>query len=811
MWTIMAGAADVRYAVRLLLKTPAVTLVALLSLALGIGANTAIFSVINALLLRSLPVHDPQRLVKIAALDPDHPEQSGELSLAMLHEIQERAPAFSNAFAWLGGGVSNIDANGVRYPGSIDTVSGDYFATLGVPAVLGRMLTRDDKQAAVISYGCWRRRYAGDPNVIGKIIRVDDRPLTIVGVAPEDFAGLIIDIAAEATVPIGYRGHELKYRENLWYDVIARLKPGVSIEQARAQMRVLWPGILKSTAPDSFQGARRSTFLKLRSDLQPAARGNSYMRSRLEKPLEILMALVGAVLLIACVNLANLLLARAATRQHEFAMRVALGAPRWQLIRMLLIEALLLSVSGAALGMLIARWTARYLLASFWAGFVPLFIDPSPDVRVLVFTAVLAIFTGVLFGIVPAWRMSRSDPAGTLRQTSRTTGGHMGRFSSALVTAQVALSLILLLGATLFVRSLRNLETVDLGYRRDHMLVMQLFPQAGHEKISNRTQYYHDLITRLSEVPGVDSVSYLNMGPATGYEYKVPVSSGSGGAVRSAAEEWAGPQVFHTMGMHVLAGREFDWRDDERSLRVAVISESLARALFSNQNPVGRIIDAGSEPEHMGLTVVGVVNSASLWKLDSREPPAVYHALMQEPRYNNSRVVMRTVNAPQAIARTAERTLESLGYHYSLRTSTLEQRTADTLASERMIALLASGFGALALVLAAVGLYGILSYAVTRRTPEIGVRMALGAKRADVLRMILSEVLRIVAIGVAIAVPVVFACGKLVAGMLFGVSVMDPAAIVIAASTLGAVAAIAGFVPARRASRVDPMVALRCD
>ena len=807
----MQGADDLRYAVRLLLKTPAVTLVALLSLALGIGANTAIFGVINALLLRSLPVHEPQRLVKIASIDPDHPEQAGELSLAMLHEIQEQAPAFSSSFAWLGGGVSNFEANGVRYSGSVDTVSGDYFATLGVRAVLGRMLARDDKQAAVISYGCWQHRFAGDPNVIGKIIRVDDRPLAIVGVAPEDFAGLIVDIAADATVPIGYRGNELKYRENFWYDVIARLKPGVSIEQARAQMQVLWPGILKSTAPDSFQGARRLTFFKMRSDLLPAARGNSYMRSRLEKPLEILMVLVGAVLLIACVNLANLLLARAATRQHEFAMRVALGAPRWQLIRMLLTEALLLSVTGSALGLLIARWTARYLLDSFWAGYVPLFIDPSPDVRVLVFTAMLAIFTGVLFGMVPAWRMSGSDPAGTLRQTSRTTGGHMGRFSSALVTAQVALSLVLLLGATLFVRSLRNLETVDLGYRRDHMLVMQLFLQAGHEKISNRTQYYRDLITRLSQVPGVDSVSYLDMGPASSYEYKVPVSSGSGGAVANAVEEWAGPGVFHTLGMHVIAGREFDWRDDEHAPRVAVISESLARAVFPNQNPIGRIIDTGSEPEHKGLAIVGIVSNASLWRLDSREPPAVYHALMQELRYNQSRVVIRTVSAPQAIARTAERALESLGYHYSLRTSTLEQRIADTLVSERTIALLASGFGVLALVLAAVGLYGILSYSVTRRTPEIGVRMALGAEREDVLRMILGQVLRIVAIGMVIAIPVAFVGGKLVAGMPFGVSVMDPAAIVFAASTLGAVAAIAGFAPARRASRVDPMVALRCD
>ena len=319
----------------------------------------------------------------------------------------------------------------------------------------------------MISYGCWKRRYGGDPNVIGATIRVDGTPLTIVGVSPEDFGGLIVDIMAEATVPIGFSGREVKYRESLWYDVLARLKPGVTIGQARAQIQTQWPGILRISVPASFSIAQRTAFLKLRSDVQPAARGNSYMRSRLEKPLEILMALVGAVLLIACVNLANLLLARAAARQNEFALRAALGAPRWPLIRMLLTEALLLSITGAALGLFIARFAARYLLASFWIGFVPLTIDPSPDGPVLVFTVALALLTGALFGIAPAWRMSRTDPSRMLSQNSRTTGGHTGRFINALVSAQVALSLVLLLGAALFVRSLRNLETVDLGYRRD--------------------------------------------------------------------------------------------------------------------------------------------------------------------------------------------------------------------------------------------------------------------------------------------------------------------------------------------------------
>jgi predicted permease len=810
---------DLRYALRLLLKTPAVTVVAVLSLALGIGANTAIFGVINALMLRSLPVHDPQQLVSIGAIDPAHPDQGETVSLAIFNEIRQHASVFSNVFLWSGGGVSNFEAVGVRYAGSLDEVSGDYFAALGVGPILGRVLTHDDApldgrpsaQVAVIAYGCWKYRFGGDPNVIGKTIRVDGVPLTIVGVSPANFTGLQIDSGPEATVPIGFKRRTIKYRENLGSLAFGRLKSGFSISQARAQTRTLWPAILRSTVPESFRGAQRSQFFALRPDIQPVARGIAFLRHRLEKPLQILMALVGAVLLIACVNLANLLLARAAARQREFGIRVALGAGRWPLIRIILIEALLLSCTGAMLGLLMAPWTARYLLASFWTGYVPLSLDPSPDARVLAFTTALAIFTGILFGIVPAWRMSRSDPAKALSQSARTTGGRIGRFSNVLVVAQIAGSLVLLLGATLFVRSLRNLQTVDLGYRRDHLLIMQLFPQPGRERIPNRTQYYHELVTRMSQVPGVASVSYLHMGPTSDYEYKVPVSIGAGGALANAIEEWAGPGLFHTMGMHVLAGREFNWHDDEHAPRVAIISESLAQALFPNENPIGRSINVGTEPEHQELKIIGVVNSASLWRFDSHKPLAVYYALMQESRYNESRLLIRTLRDPIAMKHGAEHTLESLGHHYSLRTETLEQRTAEALVLQRMIAMLASGFGLLALLLAAVGLYGVMSYTVTRRTAEIGVRMALGALRGDVLRMVLGEVVRVVLIGTAIALPVAFFCSRLVTGMVFGVSVTDPGTIIVSSLILLAVAAVAGFLPARRASRVDPMVALRCE
>ncbi len=807
---------DVRHAFRLLLKTPVVTCVAILSLALGIGANTAIFGVLNALMLRAPTVRDPQQLVSIRAIDPEHPEHESGVSLAMFHAIHQQATAFSDVFVWTGGGMSNIEANGAKYAGTVDGASGDYFAALGVRPLLGRLLTREDApldgrpsaRVAVLSYGCWRQRFGGDSHVLGKTMRVDGIPVTIVGVSPPDFTGLNIDTAPAATIPIGYSHRALKYRENLYYNLFGRLKPGVSISEARAQFNVLWSGILKATVPDHWVGAQRAKFLSLRPDIKPALHGISLLRNDLKKPLAILMALVGAVLLIACVNLANLLLARVAARQHEFGVRVALGAGRWPLIRMLLSEALLLSCTGAALGFLIARWVARYLLDSIWIGYVPLALDPSPDARVLAFTAAVAVITGLLFGIVPAWRTGRSDPAMLLGQSARTTGGRTGRFSRGLIAAQVALSLVLLMTATLLARSLQNLRNVNLGYRRDHLLLLQLYPRPGHEEIPNRVAYFHELAGRVSQLPGVAAVSYLYMGPTSRSEYKVSVST-QAGLVANAAEEFAGPGLFHMLGMHILAGREFTWRDDQHAPRVAIISHSLARALFPKQDPIGRVINIGTNPEHRGLRIVGVVNSASLWSFRDRQPPAVYHALMQEPTYNQAKLLIRTLRNPLSLAHSAEQTLESLGYQYSLRTQSINQWTDQALVLQRMIALLASSFSVLALLLAAVGLYGVMSYAVTRRTAEIGVRMALGAMRGDVLRMILGEVLLLIAVGIAVAIPVAFACRKLISGMLFGVGVADPVTILMSSSILVAVAALAAFVPAHRAARIDPMAALR--
>ena len=464
------------------------------------------------------------------------------------------------------------------------------------------------------------------------------------------------------------------------------------------------------------------------------------------------------------------------------------------------------------MGLLIACWAPHILHNALWAAYVASTLDTAPDLRVLTFTALVAVATGVLCGIAPAWNSRHIEPATLLEGGARTVRFSGSRMTRVLVAVQLGLSLLLVVGAILFVRSIFKLYTADLGYRPDHILALELFPQPGRAKIPDRVTYYRRLAEEMRRLPGVESVGYCNIGPATAYEYRQPVSvPGSTQGSFTTVEEHVGPGFFGMIGMRLLAGREFTWRDDQNARRVAIVSESLARRLFPDRNPIGAHIDIDTEPDAKGMEIIGVVNSASLWTPKSRQPLAIYVPLMQSPRLNYFVVYLRTSSDPLALANSARKALASLGYHYALRTQTLNQRMEEALRYERILALLAGFLGALALLLASVGLYGVMACTVTRRTPEIGLRVALGANRSQVLRLVLGDALVMVASGLAIGIPVSFAASRLLTAISSEIPRLDFASIAIAVAILGATAMGSSLLSARRAASLDPTAALRAE
>ena len=840
---------DVRYGIRMLLKNPGFTLIAVMTLALGIGANTAIFTMVNSVLLSALPVKDPSQLVVLT--DPDSHgmsigSQDGDRSLltyAEFHAISERNHVFSGVLG-LDSGMRKINValegqNDEGAPASINMVSGSYFSVLGVNPILGRAFTtevdkaRDANPVAVISYAFWQGRLGGANPVLGRKIRIRSTSYDVIGVAPPQFRGVTIGFAPDVWVPLTmqtevFPGEDFLSTEKNpvekteWLQVLARRKPGVTLAQAKADAELTFQQYLQSQIGTGITGSEQKDFLNQHIALTDGSHGTSNLHERFGKPLVILMAVVGLVLLIACANVANLLLARAASRQKEIAVRVSLGAGPGRLFRQLLTESVMLAGIGGAIGLLLAQWADALLLQLVSRGPSPVPLDVHPDARILFFTIAVSLLTGILFGLAPAFRAARVDLNTVLKGSSRgvvggAAGGGRLPLGKILVVAQVALSLVLLIVASLFVHSFAKLTQVELGFDRDHLLLFGVNAVTAGYKGPAITQLYKDLTARIAALPGVRAVSFshngLFSGSESGDQISIEAYTPKSGQEMGARFDHVGPNYFSTVGIPLLAGREIGPQDEGGGQRVGLINQTMARYYFGDENPLGRRIWDMFPTTHTDFVVVGVVADAKYNSLNEKTPRRFYLPAFQpldesETRFANFEV--RVAGNPSAIAASVRQVVKQTAAPLPpIEMQTMDELISESLTSDRMITKLSGFFGALAALLACIGIYGIMAYAVASRMNEIGIRMALGAQGGDVLWLVLRESLLLVAIGVAIGLPVVAGAAKLISTQLFGLTATDPVALAGATVLMFAVAILAAYIPARRASRIDPLVALR--
>ena len=828
--TMAALLQDLRYGLRMLAKNPGFTAVAVLSVAFGIGANTSVFSLIDAAMLRMLPVEDPEHLVVVNRYQKDW---RWFFSRPDFEALREQQQVFSGMFAshhedfdlTLGEGDTQDRIGKVE--GIL--VSGDYFPALGVHAVLGRLLTAEDDRVpgsypvAVISYRLWQRQFGHSASAIGKGVTLNGSRFTIVGVAAREFFGELVGREPDVWIPIMMQPQVMPGRDWLhtrtvgWLDVMGRLKPGVSLQQADAGLNVLYQHLIANYQP-------KDNLSKHRIELEPGGKGIANLRNRFSQPLQVLMALVGVLLLIACSNVATLLLARATSRKREISIRLALGCRRHRLIWQLLTESLLLATLGGLLGLLLAQYGGQIVLTLASAGRRAIHLDLHPDARVLLFTSCLCLMTGLLFGLAPALRASRLDLNSALKVSNPSRSGDSSKrdFSKVLVVAQVSLSLLLLVGAGLFVRTLRNLRSLDPGFRSDHVLLVRVDTIPTRYDDLRLGSLFEHLLERINAMPGIQAAGISIW--AFGSGMSTTKTSIEGRIARPGDGEWTdedhvSPRLFEAMGIPVLLGRTFTVRDNRTSARVAIINERLAHYYFPNSNPIGRQLCFGHKwNRENSYTIVGLVKDAKQNDLRQQMRAKVYVPFKQregEHRGTRTLVVRGMLNQSslaselQTLIHSAEPNLPVLDI------SSLSEELDRTLVDERLIAKLSSSFGLLALLLACVGLYGTMSYSLARRTNEIGIRMALGAQRGNIVGMVLRETLFLVLLGVAIGVPIALAATRLasslISGLLFGLKATDPTTIALATLLMTAVAVFAGYLPARRASRVDPMVALRCE
>lgn len=815
---------DLRYALRILRKSPLFTCTAVISLALGIGANTTIFTLINALLLRELPVHRPERLVQLSVRRADG---TVPFSYPMFRELERGQRVFSDLIGWTWA-TFTAQMNGTASRARVAAVTGNYYSALGVRPLLGRLLIPEDlsppgggtSQVAVMSYEFCQRHFGALENAIGKQIRIDTESFTVVGVTQKWFTGMTPGLPPDLTIPVtAYPLIEddikLDSRSILWVSVAGRLKDGVSLPQARAQLQSIWPAVLLATASTDTPGPRRQTFFSMGLEVSSAATGIAKdMRAHFSRPLYALGGIVGLILLVACTNLATLLLARSAARLHEMSVRMAIGASRCVLVRQILTESLFLSLVGAMVGIVFSFWGSRVLVRLMTEGsFTPVVLDLHPDFRVLSLTAGVALLTGVFIALIPGWRSSRQDPASVLQQGSRNLSAATGNLGRALIITQVVLSLVLLLSAGLLVRTFQRLHSIDLGFVRDNLLEVGLNQVPAGYRNLDMNVYHRELTQRIATIPGVRSVSLG--GSFLGDSWKQAVSSqpvNPALATVIASQMMVWPSFFDTLGIRLIRGRAFDPTDDDHHPRVVVVSKTLAERLFPGEDAIGKSVRFGFMPEFQNLQIVGVADNARVFDLRDASPSIIYFCYLQFPAESQyGTLYVRTSQPPDTLAKSISRAVEALGHEYVLGTRTVPQKIDHQLVAERVTAMLSAFFAGLALLLASIGLYGLMSYSVTRRTREIGIRVALGAQRRRVLWMVVRETAALALIGIALGTPCALAATRLIATMLFGVSPNDGITIAFVSVLLVSVALVSGYLPARRGSRIDPFVALRCD
>ena len=816
---------ELRAGLRGLLHSPGFTAISVLTLAFGIGASTGIFALVNALLLRQLPIQRPDQIIQITK--SARTGSLEDLSIPVLEDLRNRETGLSSIFAWWGPGIMNVEAGSESSRSLVWAVTGNCYSQLGVQPLLGRFLDDADvklhggnsEPVAVIGYRFWQRYYGGETAVIGKSVLVEGTPFTVIGVARQGFTGLAITSEPDVTIPLtakalitGESQEKLYSSTSEWLSVGGRIREGQRVDQVRSQLESVWPAVLDATVAPQYSADERAAYLASRVHVSSLEHGDAPMlRKRFTAPSLALLAISIMILLVACLNLANLTLARTTGRMHEISVRIALGASRLRIAGQLLSENLILSSAGTALGIWIGYEGSRWLRGSMLRSYIqPTVLKIGPDARVIAFAAGAAILTAVLCGAASVLRATRQQPAGMLRYDLRMSA-NFGALGRPLIVAQIALSFVLLTCAGLFTHSLAKLRSLNPSSRIEDKVIAGLARVPGGYKDLDDNAYYPELLRRISSVPGVRSASLIQSIPFSNFSIGLPIvtdqeSTGAGTVVSDVQS--VAPRFFESFGVEILRGRDFTWQDNAKAHPVAILGQRVADELFPLQDALGRHIRIGSDRDRQSVEVVAVVSNAAIW--NPREPDSreIYVPLLQGgARWGT--LIVRAEPGSHSVISAAGSEVDALGHEHLFQPRSLAEQLDRSILEEYLTATLSEYFGGLALLLSAIGLYGLVSHSINRRTREIGIRMAIGAVPRNILGMILRETSILIIAGTAIGVPCALAAGRVISHMLYRMSPYDGPTLLIVGGALALTGALACYLPARKATRIDPTVALR--